>query len=546
MLITIIDGYVDEPSCLGVPPYISPYPRYLCGAIKETGNEALYVTIDELRTRKKLPQKSKILVIIAGTTVPGNYLRGKPISVNEIARISSAYSGIKILGGPLGRFWKCEEFCRDVSKISDNFDWIAKKDLDATVFDYLNGNGFNDRERDMKEGERWLMKGAEVISKHPDFPEPLIVEIETYRGCVRYLTGGCSFCPDVLYGQPIFREVKNIVKEIEKLDSIGARNYRLGGASCIFSYFADGVGEVERPKPRAQVIEKLLIGIREKAKNLKVLHTDNANPAIIAEHSDESKKIAKAIVKYCTSGNTLAFGMESADDVVIKANNLNALPHEVLKAIEIINSVGSSMGDNGLPHLLPGINILFGLKSERKETYEINYRFLKEIVDKGLLLRRINIRQVSSIRAKFAKPIRKLFVKFKIKVRKDIDNFLLKKIVPYNRVLKEVYLEKIIGNVTYGRQIGSYPLLVGIPYRTNINRFVDTIIIGHGYRSVTGIEYPIDINNASFSAISAIPKIGKKRAARIIINRPFSSLEEIKNVLDERELLKIIQNYIVF
>jgi radical SAM superfamily enzyme with C-terminal helix-hairpin-helix motif len=33
----IIDGYVDEPACLGVPPYISPYIRAIAGVLKEHG-----------------------------------------------------------------------------------------------------------------------------------------------------------------------------------------------------------------------------------------------------------------------------------------------------------------------------------------------------------------------------------------------------------------------------------------------------------------------------------------------------------------------------
>ena len=48
----IIDGYVDEPSCLGVPPYLSPYPRYIAGALRERGlheKDIHYYTIDTLR-----------------------------------------------------------------------------------------------------------------------------------------------------------------------------------------------------------------------------------------------------------------------------------------------------------------------------------------------------------------------------------------------------------------------------------------------------------------------------------------------------------------
>ena len=33
----ILDGYVDEPACLGVPPYISPYIRTVAGALLAHG-----------------------------------------------------------------------------------------------------------------------------------------------------------------------------------------------------------------------------------------------------------------------------------------------------------------------------------------------------------------------------------------------------------------------------------------------------------------------------------------------------------------------------
>ena len=33
----ILDGYLDEPSCLGVPPYISPHVSYTFGALRAAG-----------------------------------------------------------------------------------------------------------------------------------------------------------------------------------------------------------------------------------------------------------------------------------------------------------------------------------------------------------------------------------------------------------------------------------------------------------------------------------------------------------------------------
>ena len=33
----ILDGYVDEPACLGVPPYIAPQVRALAGVLLSRG-----------------------------------------------------------------------------------------------------------------------------------------------------------------------------------------------------------------------------------------------------------------------------------------------------------------------------------------------------------------------------------------------------------------------------------------------------------------------------------------------------------------------------
>ena len=45
----LIDGYVDEPACLGVPPYVAPEVRGLAGVLFERGYAVRYLTIDRLR-----------------------------------------------------------------------------------------------------------------------------------------------------------------------------------------------------------------------------------------------------------------------------------------------------------------------------------------------------------------------------------------------------------------------------------------------------------------------------------------------------------------
>src|SRR5207237_8911833 len=88
------------------------------------------------------------------------------------------------------------------------------------------------------------------------------------------------------------------------------------------------------------------------------------------------------------------------------------------------------------------------------------------------------------------------------------------------------------GHVTYGRRIGAYPIVVGWRYRTGMDRFVDGRVVSHGQRSLTAVEYPLDVNHAPLAAISALPGIGAKRAARIVRARPFDSLPAFVASLD--------------
>ena len=551
-MITILDGYVDEPSCLGVPPYISPIVRYIYGAVKDAGFESNYITIDEYRNNsQKLKHlyDSKILIIIAGVVVPGRYIRALPISFNEIIRISQDFNGIKILGGAssiygFGREKKVKK--SDLKNLEDHFDFISYKDTDAFIFDHLSGNNFSNRKRTEKEWIRWSKKGADIVKHHPDFPQPLIAEIEFSRGCVRYLSGGCSFCMEPKFGEPIFKESKDIIEEIKILNNFGVTNFRLGGGSCIFSYHANGIGENEAPIPNIIEIKKLLNGIRNNAPKLRVLHLDNANPAIIAENLKESERVIKLIIEHCTSGNALSFGLESADPEVIKKNNLNSTPEQVLKAIELVNKYGKNIGENGMPRLLPGLNIIHGLNGESKKTFEINFEFLKSIMEKDLLLRRINIRQVLDTKKQELNlnKYNKDFIKFKKKVREEIDRELLKKIVPYKTLLKDVFIEGNFNNITYARQIGTYPLLVGIPYKLKKTGFTDIIVTDHGFRSITGIEQPFCINTASRKALEALPMVGKKRAIQILAKRPFINEVDFINCLDDEKVGLELLNFV--
>jgi radical SAM superfamily enzyme with C-terminal helix-hairpin-helix motif len=533
--VTLVDGYIDEPGSLGVPPYIHPLVRAAYGAARDAGAEVSYHTIDDLREGWH-PERTDVSIVLTGSAVPGRYIRASPASKRELERYLPTIGGVKILGGPL-------TLEMEVGR-SALFDIIAIKDPASCLFDYLMGKDPTNRWRTVDEWNRWLMMGAEVVKKHRDFPQPLVAEIETYRGCIRYMSGGCSFCVEPLKGAPVCREPKDIVDECRELHRLGVRNFRLGAQTCFISYHAHLDG-TETPRPDPEAIEDLLSGIAELGVDL--LHLDNANPAVIAAHPEESEQVLRSIVRHCTSGNVLALGMESADPIVVKENNLNATAGQVMQAIELINSIGRERGQSGLPSVLPGLNFIIGLNGETKRTLELNYDFLEDVLRKDLLLRRINIRQVIGIRREFKGGVSHSdFLKFKQKVRENIDGPMLEKVAPLGTVLRRVYTEMREGKTTFGRQIGTYPLLVGFSYPIELDRFVDAIVSGHGFRSLTAVEHPLLINKCSLAAIASLPAVGKKRAANILVHRPYKNKEEFIASMDDQTVGKAIAEMLDF
>ena len=559
----IIDGYIDEPTCLGVPPYISPYPRYIAGAFWKYNPkiDLKYFTIDQIRNDPKIISylsKNDIVIIIAGMAVPGRYLSGYPASPNEVERIvKQLEKPIKILSGPAAKYGFGLSGGKKIREINPVFDLIVKGDCELIVYDLLNQKlkideiEPNSSRKNAQEIANFAKIGANIVSQHPNFPDYLIAEIETYRGCPRTIVGGCSFCSEPAKGLPDFREIKDIIKEIKELYKSGVRHFRLGNQPCIFSYMSKEAGKKEFPRPNPKALEDLFSKIRKVAPKLRTLHIDNANPGVIAKYPKESVLIAKTIVKYHTAGDVAAFGVESVDPAVIKENNLKASAQEILFAIKLLNKIGRKQGSNGMPELLPGLNFVFGLKAETKKTFELDYEFLEDIYKKDLLLRRINLRQIIPIPntkmyeygLKLVNKHKAEFKRFKKKVNENIQRPMLKKLLPPDTVLKNIYLEKLDGKLTFGRQMGSYPLLVGIPGIYELFDFIDVKIVDYGYRSVTAIPYPFDLNNAPRQTIEAIPGVGKKRAIRILANRPFKNVKELSDCLDDLQIVKIITNY---
>ncbi|MFB6135099.1 MAG: radical SAM protein, partial [Halanaeroarchaeum sp.] len=327
------------------------------------------------------------------------------------------------------------------------------------------------------------------------------------------------------------------------LASVGVSHFRLGRQADILAYGGDG----EAPNPDA--LRELYAGIRVAVPDLDTLHLDNMNPVTITDYPDAAREAIEIIARYNTPGDTAAFGVESADPSVIEKNNLLVSAEEALEAVRVVNELGGwrpgespadapSHGrdaDRRLPKLLPGVNLVHGLAGERPETYEHNRRFLNRILEEGLMLRRINIRQVMAFEgtemaetgADVAMDHKDRFKRYKREVRESIDQPMLERVVPVGTILEDVHLEYHENGRTFGRQLGTYPLLVGIPGERPLGSVIDVAITDHGYRSVTGVPYPLSVNGAGMDELAAIPGIGRQRAGDVVVGRPYDSLSAV-------------------
>ncbi len=274
MRVVILDGYVDEPAGLGVPPYVDVYPRYVAGAIWsiEPGADIIYFTVDQARNNldlfMKTAGKADVVVFIAGVVVPGKYLGGEPIKVEELLLWGNLLEKpIKVLGGPVARFGMGEEggkIATPPSIFMNYFDLVVTGDVEIAVYHLMKERlkveyvDPNIRRKDYTEISHFAVKGAKIVLQHPNYGFNLIAEIETFRGRPRRIVGGCSFCIEPQYGMVVFRPISDIVKEVEALYNLGVRHFRLGRQPDFYIYMSKQANEEEFPKPNPPAIRKLL------------------------------------------------------------------------------------------------------------------------------------------------------------------------------------------------------------------------------------------------------------------------------------------------
>ena len=533
----ILDCYVDEPACFGVPPFVSPYPRYIFGALADAGVDGArvdYLTIDALRTGGyRLERAYDMVFLIGGAVVPGRYLGSRIGTAAEIHRIAESNRNQRFAVGGL------------VSHVLNGGDNVitVHNDIEKFAFAFARGAGADGR-RTPAEIARWAVKGAAVVRLHPRFPD-IICEIETSRGCPR--ESHCSFCSEGLHGPVEFRETGDILAEVDALTAAGVSRFRLGRQADILQYRSDCSSFTRGfPKPEVSPIRELLGELRKRKERglISVLNIDNANPGTIAVFPEESSMILEELAATVTPGDTMALGVESFDEEVVRRNNLKVSPAGAVRAIEIINGIGGARVDS-IPVLLPGVNLLHGLDGETRGTFEANFRCLADIMERGLLVKRINIRQVLPFPGTPAhvkrfvpgKSAENRFIYYRDRIRAEIEHPMLEKIYPPGTIIRHCQVLETQAGYSYAKQIASYAITLKFPSELPLMSFHDAVIISHRERSLVALPSPVNINTLSQKALELIPGIGKKGASEIILNRPFRSIAEIerfvKNVSKE-------------
>ena len=153
-----------------------------------------------------------------------------------------------------------------------------------------------------------------------------------------------------------------------------------------------------------------------------------------------------------------------------------------MDAIRIMNKYGSGRGLNGLPKLLPGLNLIYGLKGQNKDTWKINLEALKSIYKENLLTRRTFVRKLTSMSGHLEVVPDKDMVNFehyKTAVNKIYSLPMIKRVIPAGTILKDVRSEIIQYDKTIFRHLATNPIRIIVNKKILPNTFANIKITSH-------------------------------------------------------------------
>ncbi|MFR7772270.1 MAG: radical SAM protein [Lachnospiraceae bacterium] len=494
----IIDCYTDEPSGLGVPPYLSVHSRYIAGALSSENIRYFYLTIDDLRWangernyvesyNKRILNKTKNadktieilkqannIYVVMGCFVKYEYVSAEPPTFSEVEKLLNSFCDSKtnkLLFYSLGGSELTRENIRKTVP-RDLFDDI----IFGNTYNYFIKEKCNMFKPNYDKLRQIAIESSSVLEQ---IERPIVIEIETATGCNR--NPGCTFCIEGMRGLPLqFREKEDIIAEIKSLYSAGALYFRLGRQPNFYAY----------KNCNPQEIEDLFKGIWELCPNIRTLHIDNVSPHNV--NTKEGIKITEIVAKYTTPGNITPFGIESFDPIIREKCNLNGSLEDIHNSISIINKYGKERGKNGLPKLLPGINIIYGLDGQNKNTLKYNLDNFNKILNSGNWVRRVFVRKLTSPYGEqfdsYSKKNIEEFDKWNKEIEEKFIVPMLKEVFPIGLKISELRMEMYKEGNSILRQMGTCPIrVVVVNKKLELDKFYEVKVIGYiGNRTIIG------------------------------------------------------------
>ena len=494
----ILDCYTDEPSGLGVPPYLSVHSRYIAGALKENNIKYYYLNIDDLRYaagerdyedsyNKRVINRTKNydkvedilsnasnIYVVMGCFVKYEYVSAEPPTFKEVEDLLNKFSNEqnnKVLFYSLGGNELTRENVRKT--VPKN---LFSEIVFGNTYNYFIGETGNRFKPNYDRLKSIAVASSSVIEQ---LRRPLVIEIETATGCNR--KPGCTFCIEGMRGLPLqFRSQEDIVEEMKSLYNKGALYFRLGRQPNFYAYMDCS----------PQKIEELFKNIWINCPNIKTLHIDNVSPHNV--NTPEGIKITEIVAKYTTSGNITPFGVESFDPVIRKKCNLNGSIDDIHKSIDIINKYGKARGKNGIPKLLPGINIIYGLDGQSEKTLDHNLVNFKKILESDNYVRRVFVRKLTSPYGEqfdnYTDEEVKQFNNWSKTIEKEFIIPMLEKVFPIGLEIDELRMEMYKNGDSILRQMGTCPIRVVVKDKElKLDNFYKIKVIGYiGNRTIIG------------------------------------------------------------
>ena len=97
--------------------------------------------------------------------------------------------------------------------------------------------------------------------------------------------------------------------------------------------------------------------------------------------------------------------------------------------------------------------------------------------------------------------------------------------------------------VSFGRQMGTYPVLIGIPQKLAVGTVLSCTAVSYGARSLTALPYPVPVNRLAPAALKWIPGVSAKSASKLLSKMPFKDEDAFLKAVPGAEKLAGLMDF---